>query len=251
MKKAILITVRMDSSRLPNKTSMKILDKSVLELVISRAKLAKNFDKVIVCTTEREVDDFIVDTAVKCGVDFFRGSLNDKLDRWKNAVEAHGIDAAVTMDADDLFCDPYLMDLGSEQIENDVDFIECAYGMVVGSFTYAFTTGALQKVCEIKGTDDTEMMWTYFKDTGLFKVAKLQNVDEIYFNDNIRLTLDYPEDFELFKTVFEAFKCDKNDVPLKDILAYLSENPEIPEINLFRQNDFLINQKNKTKLILK
>lgn len=251
MKKAILITVRMDSDRLKNKAGLPILDKTVLEMVIKRAKKSKNFDKIIVCTSTREVDDFAVNMAVKCGVDYFRGSLNDKLERWRNAVHQYNIDAVVTMDADDLFCDPELMDMGAEQIQSGNDFIEASDGMAVGSFSYAFTTNALNEVCEIKNTKDTEMMWTYFKDTGRFKVATLQNVDPIYFSDTIRLTLDYPEDYEFFTRVFEHFKCEKNDIPLKIIMKYLNENPEIAQINICRQKDFLENQMKKTKLILK
>ena len=64
-------------------------------------------------------------------------------------------------------------------------------------------------------------------------------------------TLDYPEDFEFFKTVFEHFNCMNNDVPLRDIVAFLNNNPQIPQINSFRQEEFLANQKKKTKLVLK
>ncbi len=252
MKTAIFITVRVDSSRLPNKAMKKILGIPVIEHVINRAKLANNFDCIVVCTTERQIDDQVVEIAEKCDVHIYRGSLEDKLERWNSAAQKYGIDYIVTFDGDDLFCDPYLLDQGAVQIrESGLDFIELPPGMICGAFTYALSSKALAKACEVKATNDTEMMWSYFKDTGLFKTGYLAVTEDIYFDDRYRLTLDYPEDFVFFTRVFEHFNCINNDVPLKEIIAYFRENPEIPQINMGRQQEFLDNQRKKTKLILK
>ncbi|MCM1174215.1 MAG: hypothetical protein NC341_04100 [Blautia sp.] len=251
MKTAIFITVRMDSSRLPDKAMKEILRKPVLEHVINRAKQTQRADEIIVCTTQRDIDDQVAELAQKSGVKVYRGSLKDKLARWNGAAKEYYVDYIVTFDGDDLFCDPYLLDKGAEQIaEGQFDFIELPPGLICGAFTYAFTSKALAKVCEIKATEDTEMMWTYFKDTGLFKTGYLKNVEDIYFSDEYRLTLDYPEDFVFFTKVFEYFNCVNNDVPLKEIVAYFKEHPEIPKINIGRQQEFLDNQKKKTKLVL-
>lgn len=252
MRKAIFITIRMDSSRLPNKTMKKILGKPVIEHIIQRAKIAKKFDEVVVCTTTRKVDDQIAIIADEAGAKVFRGSLEDKLERWNGAAKQYDIDYIVTFDGDDLFCDPYLLDKGAEQISSGkYDFIEAPEGLICGAFTYAFSSKALKKVCEIKGSSDTEMMWTYFKDTGLFKTGYLEDVEDIYFSDKIRMTLDYPEDYEFFTKVFEYFKCEKNDIPLRDIVMFLNDHEEIPMINIKRQQEFLENQKKHTKLVLK
>lgn len=252
MKTAIFITIRMDSSRLPAKTMQEILGKSVLEHVINRAKLAKKFDEIIVCTTVRSIDDPVAEMALRLGVNVYRGSLKDKLERWNGAAREFDIDYIVTFDGDDLFCEPELLDMGAEQIMNGkYDFIEAPKGLICGSFTYAFTSEALKKVCEIKDSEDTEMMWTYFKDTGMFRTGFLEGVEEIYFSDEYRLTLDYPEDFQFFTEVFRHFACVNNDVPLRDIIAYFKENPEIAQINIGRQQEFLDNQREKTKLVLK
>lgn len=72
MKKAIFITVRSDSSRLPNKALMKILGKPTIEMVVLRAKQAKNVDSIVICTTERPVDNEIVEIAEKHGISVFR-----------------------------------------------------------------------------------------------------------------------------------------------------------------------------------
>lgn len=252
MEKAIFITIRKDSSRLPDKAVREIYGSRVMEMIIKRAKLAKNFDGIVVCTTTRATDDEIEKIALASGASVFRGSLEDKLVRWRDAARKYNVRYVVTFDGDDLFCDPHLLDMGAEQIASgQYDFIEAPEGLVCGGFTYAFTVDALEKVCEIKNSDDTEMMWTYFKDTGLFRTGVLQDVDDIYIDPGIRATLDYPEDYAFFLKVFEHFDCRDNDVGLDEIVRYLHEHPEVAEINIGRQQEFLDNQKRKTHLELK
>ena len=223
-----------------------------MEHIIKRAKLAKGFDAVVVCTTTRSLDDEIAEIATANGALVYRGSLEDKLARWNGAAKEYGIDVIVTFDGDDLFCEPRLLEMGAKQlIERELDFLEAPTGLICGAFTYAFTAKSLQKVCDIKASEETEMMWTYFKDTGLFKIGVLENVPTCYFSNDIRCTLDYPEDFEFFTKIFEHFQCEDNNVDLADIVQYLEEHPEIPKINIGRQEEFLANQRAKTHLELK
>lgn len=252
MKKAVFITVRTDSSRLPNKALLPILGKPTIEMVILRAKQVKRTDEVVLCTTTRPLDDQIVEIAKNNGIKYFRGSMEDKLDRWLGATKAFNIDFFATMDGDDLLCDPELIAIGLDQMEREAcDFIKAPKELICGSFTYCVKASALEKVCSIKDTSDTEMMWVYFENTGMFNVRDLDVRDPIFFNTDIRLTLDYQEDFEFFRTIFEHFDCKNNDVPLRDIVTFLKRNPDIAKINLFRQQDYLANQKKKTKLVIK
>ena len=252
MKSAIFITVRTDSNRLPNKALLPILGKPTIMMVMLRAKLVKNADAVIVCTTERPVDDAIIELSEECGVLHYRGSLDDKLSRWLGAAKKYDIDCFVTMDGDDLLCDPELMEMGIEQLKSGSDdFIEAPDGLICGSFTYGIKTLALEKVCSIKGTNDTEMMWVYFKDTGLFNVSPLHVKDAVFFDPNIRMTLDYADDFDFFESIFKHFNCVANEISLRIIVPYLKDNPKIVKLNAFRHQDWASNQQIKTKLILK
>lgn len=231
---------------------MPILGKPTIEMVIQRAKLVKTASAVVVCTTERSIDDGIANLATICGVECYRGSLEDKLERWMGAARQFDVDFFVTMDGDDLLCDPELMELGLKQIaDSNLDFIEAPDGLIVGAFTYAIKRDALQKVCEIKGTKDTEMMWVYFKETGFFETGHLVGADRIFFDRNIRLTLDYQEDFDFFNAIFTAFDCGLNNIPLREIIPFLHTHPELIAINAFRHKDWADGQKKQTKLVLK
>jgi len=84
----------------------------------------------------------------------------------------------------------------------------------------------------------------------LFKTSFLKKVDSVFFDNTIRMTLDYQEDFNFFKAIFEYFKCVNNDVPLRTIVPFLRKNPEIVQLNAFKRQDWMSNQKKKTQLIL-
>ena len=250
MKQGVFITVRSDSSRLPGKAFREILGLPVLAHVIRRAKLVQNAE-IVVCTTTRNQDDCICELAEKEKVLFFRVSLEDKLDRWKGAAEAFGLDRFATFDADDLLCSPRLIEQGLIQLEEEnLDFLKAPENLGIGAFTYAISVPALKKVCSIKGSHDTEMMWTYFEDTGLFRVGILNVKDPVLLHP-FRLTLDYPEDFEFFRKIFEHFQNRKNDIPLEEVMRYLIPNHSVVAVNQFRHEEWRKNQIEKTKLVLK
>ena len=246
--KAILITVRTGSTRLPNKALLKINDKETIVHLIERVKKSKKADNIILCTTNLKEDNILCELASKSGIDYFRGSVKDKLERWNGACNKFDVDFFVTADGDDLFCEPELIDLAFDQYEKThTDFIE-GKGIPCGSFTYGIKAGALRKVCEIKDTDDTEMMWVYFTDTNLFNIQNLENIPDEYKRTDIRLTLDYEDDFNFFKNIFENLKLDFN---LKDVVNYIDSNPHVKEINYYLEEEWSSNQKQKTKMILK
>ena len=252
MKKAIFITVRTSSTRLPNKCLLEIEGRKTIEYLIDRLKRAKKADMIVLCTTTSPKDDVLCEIARKQGIEFFRGSEADKLERWRGAAEKYGIDFFVTSDGDDLFCEPELIDMAFEQHEkSNCDFIEEKPGnnVPVGAFTYGINVDALNKVCEIKDTEDTEMMWVYFTDTGIFKTEELEDIPDALRRPKIRMTLDYEDDFKFFKNVIKYFG--NRSFSLRDILQYLDENPDVIKINQHLQEEFLANQKAKTNLVLK
>ncbi len=250
MKKAIFITVRTGSTRLPNKSLLKINGKHTIEYVINASKKSKYADVIILCTTNNESDDVLCEIAKNNGIQYFRGSEKDKLERWNQACKKFNIDFFITADGDDLFCTPELIDLGFKQYLDDqsIDFIK-SDEVICGTFTYGIKSSALKKVCQIKNTDETEMMWVYFTDTGLFNVECLKNINPLFCRDDIRMTLDYIEDFIFFKNIIENFK--NIDYNLVDIIGYIDLNPDVKKINFHRHQEWRKNQINKTKMEIK
>jgi spore coat polysaccharide biosynthesis protein SpsF len=245
------ITVRVDSSRLPEKALLRIGKKRVIDHIIERAKSIKGLDGVVVCTSDRPQDDVLETIANEHGVLCYRGPFADKLERWRGAAETFETDYIITLDADDPFFDPALIEAAITQIKREQpDFLDAPKDLAIGGFTYALKRSALEKVCQMKDTEDTEMMWVYFTDTGLFTCTTLE-IENATLLTPYRLTLDYPEDLEFFRKIFDELSIETNTVPLHDIMVFLNERPDIVAINAFRHEEWLANQKAKTKLKLK
>lgn len=250
----IFITVRTNSSRLSNKALLKLCNGvTTIEYLINRIKYCKTECKIILCTTTNTCDDILIEIAQAHNILYFRGSENDKLLRWYDAAKKYNIDKIVTVDGDDIFAEPMLIDKAFEQLKNkDIDFIKGDHtGLICGSFTYGFTINSLERVCELKDTTNTEMMWVYFTDTGLFNICELQDVPISFYRNDIRMTLDYEEDLFFFNTVIENSEQHNEYLDLEQIINIIDNNQYIKHINFFRQEQWKENQDKNTTLCLK
>lgn len=256
---SILLTVRTNSTRLQKKALLKLNNnKSTIEFLISRIKKQIKTDcEIILCTTKNAEDDKLIEIANKLNIKSFRGSEKDKLQRWYDACKKYNVKNIVTVDGDDLFAECSLIDKAFKQLsENKVDFIKGDHtDLICGCFTYGFTFNSLERVINLKDDDDTEMMWVYFTETNIFKIEELENVSSAFYRNDIRMTLDYQEDFKFFNTVLTEYKNngnkDSSDICLKDIIDIIDKKPEIKAINFSRQQDWKTNQENNIKLKLK
>jgi spore coat polysaccharide biosynthesis protein SpsF len=244
---AIFITVRTASTRLPKKCLMDVCGKMAIERVIERSKRSKKADIIVLCTTVYSADRILCDIAKSHGIECFRGSSEDKIMRWKGATDKYGITLFVTADGDDLLCDPELIDLAFEQSKNGADFIDSP-DAPCGGFTYGIRTSALNKVCEMKNTVNTEMMVPYFTETGMFELESL-TIPEIFKRPEIRMTLDYEDDLKFFRAIYEHFN--GQVFGLREVIPYLDEHPEIIEINSYLHDQWKSNQISKTNKVLR
>ena len=252
MKSAIFITARTKSTRLPKKVLLKIKEKTIIEHLIERLKLAKLPDLIVLCTSTNPNDDILVEIAKKNGIEYFRGHEDDVLDRFSKAASAFNLDFIVVTWGDEPFCDPEHIDKMIEFFKKtNADLIKCDE-LPVGTFTYGLKVDALNKSCEIKAETDTEIWGGYFTESGLFDVKYLKVDDELIKNSKIRLTIDYPEDFEFVKEVFERMGYeDGKPLPLRKVIQFVNEYPELNDINKNCQALYEANTKRLIKVKFK
>lgn len=231
MTTAIFITARMKSTRLPNKLLFQIKDKSIIEHLIDRLKLSKLADFIVLCTSINPDDKVLVDIAKKCGIKWFRGSEKDVLGRYLAAAKKFNVDYIVSLTADCPLIDPIYIDKTIELYrETGADFI-VSKELPVGTFCYGIKVEALKEVCEIKDEIDTEVWEGYFSQTGLFKVEYLKIDNPDLRRPEIRMTLDYQEDFQFIKEIFDRLYKPGQVFSLKEIMGLLKEHPELIKIN--------------------
>ena len=87
----------------------------------------------------------------------------------------------------------------------------------------------MENAIELKNTEYLE--WFLQNDRN-FSVNYLES--KYKFNNNLRLTLDYPEDLKLFEKIFSHFKkIKKINFSLQDVINFMQHNPEMSKINDF------------------
>mgnify|MGYP003624275509 CR=1 FL=1 len=227
MNKAIFITVRTGSTRLANKSVLEINSKPTIEYLIERVKDSKATDDIILCTTTLDEDDILCQIAIKNNIKYYKGHPTDKWKRWLGACQAYEVDFFVTADGDDLFYEGGLADLCFlQQIGYDT-FIN---GQGLYNDVYGMDINTLEKICSYSGSSEVEPhnIVDFLQDTDV-KITKITNIPDIYKKNDIRMTLDYVEDFEFFKNVIEYFN--GKTFGLLEIISYINDNPSVKDIN--------------------
>jgi len=230
MKSAIFLSARDKSKRLPKKLFLEVKGKIIIEHLIDRLKTARMPDLIVMCTSVHSDDVSLVEVAKKNGIEYFKGSEDDKLDRYFNAAKQFNIDFMTIVDGDDIFCDPEHIDkIINKFKETNADYITCK-DLPLGITAFGVKKEALEKICSLKDENDTEVWGSYFTDTGLFKVVNIE-AEEALKHPEYRMTLDYQEDFEFFRAIFDKLYILGKVFSLKEIVKLLEKEPEIVKIN--------------------
>lgn len=228
---AILTPARLHSSRLPRKMLLDIQGRPALWYVLERMKMAKLPDLRVVCTSTNAADQEIVRFAESQGWLAFCGDEEDVLQRYLQAAQRFGIAFMVNVDGDDLFCSEEYVDRIIEWYrETDADYIQCQ-GLPFGGAPTGVKIDALRRVCELKEDTNTQGWGKYFLQSGLFKVETIIAGEPVNRPD-YRMTLDYPEDLEFFRTTVKLLDPDhRGPLRLADVVSFLDSHPEVASIS--------------------
>jgi spore coat polysaccharide biosynthesis protein SpsF (cytidylyltransferase family) len=234
MRTAIFLSIREKATRLPKKVLRELHGKTVCEHLIDRLKLATRADSVVMTTSTNSDDTVLCDIADRSGITVFRGSEEDKLDRYLQAAICHDIDFMAIVDGDDLFISEEHIDEALAQAPTGADYVT-HQGLPLGAACNAIRRDALAKVCDLKRESDTEVWGGYFTQTGLFQVRILPVTDPLFRRPDVRMTLDYQEDLDFFRAVFDGVYTGPHVPRFREIMSYLAAHPELVGINRMAQ----------------
>lgn len=231
MNYVITITVRMKSTRLPKKVLLKIKGKRYIDHMIDRLKLSKKASEIVICTSELEEDDILIEIAKENKIKYYRGHPDDVMLRIYNGAKKYNADVILSTTGDNAFTDHIFMDKMVEFFEeNEADFVFCE-DLPIGIQTYVIRMSTMKDAIEKKDDIDTEIWGGYLNRPELYRVFKYTVNDPFYRHPEWRLTLDYPEDFKLFKVIFDELYKEGEVFSFKEIMSLLNSNQEIMEIN--------------------
>jgi spore coat polysaccharide biosynthesis protein SpsF (cytidylyltransferase family) len=219
---AAIIQARMGSTRLPGKVLLPLGGKPMIVQMVERVKRSALVDEVCVAVPFDDRNAF-----PDMDVTYFAGSEDDVLDRYYNAAQSLGADHIVRLTADCPLIDPNVID----NVIDDYLFYEADYtsnvdppehpdGMDVEVFSFSMLEDAWTNATS---QEDREHVTTWIqRNTETF--ADNSNIK----HSDIRLTVDYIEDYQAVRTIWDAMP---ENFTLFHILRYLREHPEVRAIN--------------------
>lgn len=231
-----ILQARMSSSRLPGKVLLDLGWRPVLSRMVERVRLTKRVDQVVVATTLDPSDDPIVELCQSEGVEVFRGSLPDVLDRYYQAALWYQADVIVRLTGDCPLVDPQLIDDVVEAlIDRQVDFAcnrlpppfsrTYPIGLDVEACTFSALERAWREAVEKK---DREHVLPYLYEVpGRFKNAQLDHNEDL---GHLRWTLDTPEDYTLLQEVIKRLD-NRNDFSWHEVLELFNRDPALANRN--------------------
>lgn len=209
LEKTILITqARTGSTRLPEKVLLKVNNVELLKIQLNRLKKCNLVDDVIVATTTDQADVTIVDLCKNWGVNTYRGSIGDVLDRFYQAVKDIKPKWVVRVTSDCPLLDPELVDAVIAMAKvNDVDYASNILDerFPDGQDVEVFKFSALEKAWkEATLKSDREHVTLYLRTNSSYKGGKLfSSVNFPCYADYsaIRMTVDEQRDFDLISVL--------------------------------------------------
>jgi spore coat polysaccharide biosynthesis protein SpsF len=229
------IEARMTSSRLPGKVLMLAAGKPLLEILIERLQNGVKLDAIVVATTINTKDDPIAALATDKGVKVFRGSENDVLGRVCGALRASKADVCVEITGDCPLIDPGIV---SEAVEEYVR--TCNTNLYIsnsdphrsvpaGLDVQVFAAESLYQLdAETNDPLDREHVsyGFYRPEVGDRWKPRFISHPSCKGNEDVLVTLDYEEDYELIKQAYEELSKVNPYFSAKDIVAWVRAHPK-------------------------
>lgn len=245
----IIIQARTGSTRLASKILLPFYgEKRIIDIMIGNIK--KNYpDKCIVlATTDKPQDDVLQHIAEENGINFFRGSEDNVLDRFIKAAESFNLDRFIRVCSDNPFLQVDTFgDLFAVHDAHPVDYT--AFGFSdgtptikthLGLFSELTTLDALRKAA--KATQEklyiehvTIYLYTHQKE---FSVQLLPLPVYLDGRLDLRFTLDTMEDFTLLQELYASF-VENTDQSVESLLKLVESKPAYREkmlMNIQRNN---------------
>jgi glutamate-1-semialdehyde 2,1-aminomutase len=230
MKIDLLIQVRMNSSRLPGKVLLKILDKTIIQHMHNRLSKCNNINEIIFLTSTNSEDDEIYKHCIENNFKCYRGSETNLLERHYQCANLINSDIIIRYTGDNPLADPVKLDEMIEYFLNlNQSILYCNYNnncFPDGSDPIIFTMNELKDAYINAISDyDKEHVHPYIAR----KYKELKTFDynikqENYKNVNLsklHLSLDTINDFNIIKNIYENIYSSNNIFTINNVLDYL------------------------------
>ena len=231
MRVIAIVQARMGSSRLPGKVMMDVCGRPAIWHLMEQLRHARRLDGVVLATTTKPADDRLSLYAHQQDWNVYRGSEDDVLGRYYEAAIDFGCvtgDVIVRVTGDDILTDPEIVDQVVELYASHQPHVKHASNNRVPTYPHGadievFAFDALEQAWRQASADEErEHVTPYIRNNPeMFPYVDMQLPEDLF---HIRLTIDYPEDLEFNRWLFQAmYREGRPPFYLRDILRCIEK----------------------------
>lgn len=229
----VVLQARASSSRLPGKVLKPILGKPMLHHQIERILRARMPARLVLATSRNPEDDAVASIGQNAGIDVYRGSLEDVLDRFYRAAEPFAPSHVVRLTGDCPLADPKIIDAVTRfAVDGDYDYASNTIRPTFpdGLDVEVATFQALQTAWKEATTksDREHVMPFLHRQPDRFKLGNYENTEDL---SALRWTVDEPADFTFVESVYEALYPANPAFDSAAVLGHLGKNPALASLN--------------------
>lgn len=222
-----VLQARMSSSRLPGKVLAPVLGQPMIARQIERLRRSRRIDELVVATSVDASDDPLAAACAEVGVPVFRGDLQDVLSRFCLVLEARPrAKAMIRLTADCPLADWTLIDALVERREaEDADY--ASTNLPERTWPHGLDAEVVRPAALLRAgreaTDPFErehVMPFLYRRPEEFRLVGMPRTPSLA---HLRWTVDYPEDLEFVRRVYEQLYPSNPAFGTDDIVA-LPEN---------------------------
>ena len=230
-----VVQARNGSERLPEKVLVRLGDKPVIAHVLGALEAATTVDEVVLATTEAPVDDRLAELGSELGFRVHRGSEDDVLGRFVDAIAGDPADVVLRQTGDNPLLDPGIVDTAvAEYLKGGCDYVSnnMERSWPRGMDVEVVSREALERShTEGKRPEDREHVTVFVRThPELFRIRQVHALPQETWPD-LRLTLDTPADLELLTRVFAELYEPGRIIRAGAVIDWFRAHPDVAAIN--------------------
>ena len=243
-----IIQARTNSQRFPGKVLMPLSknfqNSKVLEVLINRISISKKIKKIIVVTSNKKIDNPIIDICKKKKIGYFRGSEKNVLHRVYKATKKIKQKYIIYLTGDNPLIDYKIIDYMSSlflKSYKKIDFLtnnnlfdkkkhSFPDGMIVSIFKKK-KINLVYKLADKKEHLEHPMLFFYTDGKKVLKTKNITVPSKWKCKFKTRLTLDTKKDLILLRKIFKKLSDNNKYFGLSEIYNFLRRNKHLLKIN--------------------
>lgn len=240
-----VIQVRMGSTRLPGKAFIKMHGKTAIEWIIYRLSFSREIDQVVLSTSDTPENDPLEHLAQQLGLEYYRGSEQDLVDRLYQTAKKFQADAIVRITADCPLVDPEIVDQLVRIYRDTPDTVD----HITNTFPPTYPDGLDVEVMpfstlerlhkEVKNPLYREWITTtIMENPHTFQIVNISYTENFSY---LRITLDYAEDLQLIEQIFMQLHKEGEVFTMNHMLDLFRRDSALIDINKQRIDQSILN----------